>query len=81
MNRIAIKFAALFLLSTGYVMASQKIPTNPLKDVGKTNLTCSCQTVGGGIGSPDPDAIFSVSCLTGTCTTCCNEHGGLPFPQ
>jgi hypothetical protein len=69
MNRIAIKFAALLLLSTGYVMASTTASRpNSLKNAAKTNLECICSTETGELFLP---------CST-TCMTCCASVGGVP---
>ena len=69
MNRIALKFAALLLLSTGYVMASTTASRpSILKNATKTDLECICST--------DVGEVF-LPCST-TCVTCCASVGGVP---
>jgi hypothetical protein len=71
MNRIAIKFAALLLLSTGYVMASTTASRpNILKDATKTNIVCSCTF--------DGQTVFAICPPPGieSCTQCCAGAGG-----
>ena len=69
MNRIVIKLAALFLLSTGYVMASTTASRpNILKDATKTNLVCSCRF--------DGQIVFAICPAPANCTQCCEADGG-----
>jgi hypothetical protein len=71
MNRIALKLAALLLLSTGYVMASTTASRpNILKDASKTSLVCSCEF--------DGQTVFAICPPPGieSCAQCCAAAGG-----